>query len=189
MLTPKLVTYTDELAQIAALSQANLVSNISEETQEREGFVSWPYPLNVLQQIHNLIPSVIVKDLDLVVGYALVLTKATIPVYPPLADAWAQFGKINYKGSPLTDLRMYVMGQICVHPDYRGKGVVQLLYQFHRQQFSPTFDILVTEISTRNIRSLKAHLKTGFTIIDTVHDEEGEWHVVVWDWSLSALKG
>jgi hypothetical protein len=44
--------------------------------------------------------------------------------------------------------------------------------------------MVVTEISTSNIRSLKAHLKTGFTIVDTHWEEEGEWHVVVWDWSL-----
>jgi GNAT superfamily N-acetyltransferase len=185
MLIAKLVSSDNELVQIAALSRDNLVSNITKETQQQEGFVSWPYTLEVLQRLHDLIPSVIVKEGDLVAGYALVLTREAAGIYPPLADALAHFEKIHYKGRALSDFRMYVMGQICVHPDYRGKGVFQLLYQFHRQQFSPAYDLLVTEISTRNVRSLRAHLKTGFTVVDTVYDEEGEWQVVVWDWSLS----
>jgi len=179
----KLVSSTDELIQIADLSRANLVSNVTAETKEREGFVTWYYPLEVLQRLHALIPSVIVKDQDIVAGYAIVLTRESVDVYPPLSAVVAHFSEIVYKGRPLLDHRLYVMGQVCVHPDYRGKGVFQLLYQFHRQQFSSIYDILVTEISTSNIRSLKAHHKTGFTIIDTYRDEVDEWHVVAWDWS------
>ena len=182
MLTAKLVTTNEELIQIAELSRDNLVSNITEEIKQQEGYVSWPYPLATLQKLHALTPSVIVKDGDLVAGYALVLTRETADIYPPLADALGYFAKVNYKGRSLLDFRVYIMGQICVHPDYRGKGVFQLLYQFHQQQFSPQYDLVFTEISTSNPRSLKAHQKTGFTIVDTHWDEEGEWHVVVWDW-------
>jgi L-amino acid N-acyltransferase YncA len=74
------------------------------------------------------------------------------------------------------------MGQICVHADYRGQGLVGMLYEFHRQQLSAQYDILVTEISTNNPRSLRAHLKTGFKVIDTYRDAQDEWEVVIWDW-------
>ena len=183
MLTAKFVTTDEELSQIAGLSRENLVSNITEEVKQREGYVSWPYPLETLQKLHALTPSVIVKDGDLVAGYALVLTTEAAGIYPPLAIALEYFAKVNYKGRSLLDFRVYIMGQICVHQDYRGKGVFQLLYQFHQQQFSPSYDLVFTEISTRNPRSLKAHEKIGFTIVNTHWDEEGEWHVVVWDWS------
>lgn len=184
MLAAKLISTEDELIQVAELSRANLVSNITEETKQREGYVSWPYPLETLQRLHTLTPSVIVKEGDLVAGYALVLTREAVDVYPPLSVAMKYFSKIRYRDRPLFDFRAYVMGQICVHPDYRGKGAFPLLYQFHRQQFSPLFDMVVTEIAAGNLRSLKAHQKVGFTIIDTHWDEAGEWHVVAWDWSL-----
>lgn len=179
----KLVSSTDELIQIADLSRANLSANITAITKESEGFVTWPYPLEVLQRLHALTPSVIVKDEDVVAGYALVLTSEAVTIYPPLSAVMAHFAEIHYKGRPLPDFRLYVMGQVCVHPAYRGKGVFQRLYEFHRQQFSPSYEILVTEISTSNPRSLKAHLKIGFVIVDTYRDEEDEWHVVVWDWT------
>src|ERR1700737_2877482 len=71
MLTAKLISTEDELIQVAELSRTNLVSNITEEIKRREGYVSWPYPLETLQKLHALSPSVIVKDGDFVAGYAL----------------------------------------------------------------------------------------------------------------------
>jgi ribosomal protein S18 acetylase RimI-like enzyme len=183
MLTAQFITTEDELVQVAQLSAGNLVSNISAETSAKEGFVSWSYPLATLQLLHAIQPSVIVKDNSLVAGYALVLTWECIPYYPAMETVLTHMQSITYKGRPLTELRTYLMGQICVHPDYRGKGIVDRLYQFHRQAFSSQFDYCVTEISTSNKRSLKAHQKTGFCVIDTYRDEQDEWDVVLWDWS------
>ena len=183
MLTAKLVTTDEELAGIAQLSAANLVTNLSDETKEKEGFVTWVYPLHVLRVLHAIVPSVIVKDGDKLAGYAITLTKECIPAYPPLAATADYASTVSYKGRPLTDHRIYFMGQICVDLDYRGRGVVGMLYEFHRQQFSPLYDIFFTEISPSNPRSLKAHQKVGFRIIAT-HWEEGKpWDAVIWDWA------
>ncbi|HEY6899013.1 MAG TPA: hypothetical protein VI233_00160, partial [Puia sp.] len=62
MLTAKLVSTNEELEQIAALSAANLVTNISEEQKKKEGFVTWVYPLEVLKTLHTIVPSVVVMD-------------------------------------------------------------------------------------------------------------------------------
>jgi GNAT superfamily N-acetyltransferase len=185
MLKAQFVTTNEELIQVARLSADNLVSNISDATKEKEGFVSWYYTPAVLQTLHSIQPSIIAKDGDIVAGYALVLTRECIPFYPPLASMMAHLASILYKGHPLTDHRIYIMGQICVHPDYRGKGVVDLLYQCHRKALSSRFGGCVTEISTSNIRSQKAHEKTGFRTVDTYRDDQDEWNVVVWDWGLA----
>ncbi len=44
-------------------------------------------------------------------------------------------------------------------------------------------DLLLTEISVANPRSLKAHQKVGFHVIDTHHDPQGHWDAVLWDWT------
>lgn len=186
MLTAKLVTTNEELEQIAALSAANLLTNISPEQKEKEGFVTWVYPLEVLQTLHKIVPSVIVMDGGKLAGYAITLTKECVPVYPPLAENVDYIKTIHYKGKPLFDHRMYFMGQICVDEQYRGQGVVSLLYNFHKKQFSPLYDIFFTEISPANPRSLKAHQKVGFQILDTHHDSTGTWNAVIWDWANSA---
>lgn len=182
MLTAKLVTTDGELEQIAALSKANLVTNLSAETKAKEGFVTWLYTPESLKAIHQVIPSVIVKDGDTLAGYALSLSPACVEVYPPMAATHDLVSSLSYKGRPLKVQKIYYCGQICVAQAYRGQGVVNMLYLFHRQQFSSRFDRLVTEISTANPRSLKAHQKIGFQLIETHRDDVDQWDIVLWDW-------
>jgi ribosomal protein S18 acetylase RimI-like enzyme len=182
MLITKLVTTEEEFAGIIELSKANLVSSLPVDVRAREGFVTWVYTKEALQAIHAVIPSVIVKDEDIVVGYALSLSPACIDIYPPMAGTDKKVSVISYKGSPLGRQRVYYCGQICVAEGYRGQGLVNMLYQFHREHFCKQFDRLVTEISTANPRSLKAHQKIGFQVIETHVDEMDEWDIVLWDW-------
>ena len=72
MLYPKEVNTEDEVIQINTLNRQNLKKYLSQSEQEEQGFVTWLYPVSLLQQIHALAPSIIVKDNDAVVGYALV---------------------------------------------------------------------------------------------------------------------
>ena len=182
MLITKLVSSKEELEQIAQLSAANQVANISAETKEKEGFVSWIYSTEILTRLHAIIPSVITMDGNQLAGYAISLTKDCADVYPSLATMLEYTGSVTYKGRPLSEQSFYIMGQICVDIDYRGQGVVQQLYEFHKKHFSSQYPLLVTEISVNNPRSLKAHKKVGFEIIDTHRDHEGMWDLVAWDW-------
>jgi len=178
----KLVSSKEELEKIARLSAANQVANISAETKEKEGFVSWVYSTDVLTRLHAIVPSVIAMDGDKLAGYAISLTKDCAAVYPSLAAMLDYAATVTYRGRPLSEHSFYIMGQICVDLAYRGQGVVQQLYEFHKEQFSSRYDMLVTEISVSNPRSLKAHKKVGFDVIDTHRDHEGEWDLVLWDW-------
>ena len=183
MLSPKLVTTDNEIVQIAALSNANLSANISAETKAKEGFVSWVYTPDILRTLHAVAPSVIVMDGDTLAGYALTLTPESLEAYPLAMATFTHASTLLYKGRPLGERRFYLMGQICVAEPYRGKGLVATLYHGHRQYYSKSYDLLLTEISPANPRSMKAHEKVGFQTIDTHSDEAGVWHVVLWDWT------
>lgn len=176
------VTAEEELKQIEMLSQANAVHRLPKHIKEKEGFVTWPYTFDILLNLHNISPSIIIKHKKQVIGYALVLPKEATRVYQPLQKMLEGFEKITYKNRPLNSFHFYVMGQICVHPDFRGKGIFQMLYQEHKRLFSHQYDFVLTEISIANQPSLRAHQKTGFQSIQTCKDELGEWDVVIWDW-------
>ena len=92
---------------------------------------------------------------------------------------------LTYKGTPVKDLRYYVMGQICVAKAYRGKGVFRQLYAAHKKHLSGTYDFCITEISSRNLRSMRAHEKVGFTLLHRFSDATDEWNIVLWDWTDS----
>lgn len=184
MLTPTIVTSAAELEQIAILSNQNLAANVSASEKDSEGFVTWAYTLPILQQLHEIAPSAIVKDGDVVAGYALVLPVTAAPIYPPLQEVLAYFKQLDYKGKPIFDYRFYVMGQVCVHPNYRGQGVFDMLYAHHRRLYTGQYDFVITEIATRNQRSQRAHARVGFETIHTYHDQLDEWNVVVMVFNL-----
>jgi hypothetical protein len=184
MLQATTVTREDELNQIFALNQQNLKQQLTIEEQKTEGFVTWLYSIDLLQKMHSLAPSIVVKDNDKVVGYALTTLKEASVFHPDLQTMFQNLEPLDFNGKPLFSYSFYCMGQICIAKEYRGQGLVQLLYQKHREVYSPKYDLLLTEISTSNKRSQQAHEKVGFKTIHTYRDALDEWNVVVWPWDV-----
>lgn len=185
MLFATTVSTKKELEQIQILNQQNLKQNLSEDEMLQEGFVSWNYSLELLEKLHQLAPSVIVKDGEKVVGYALATLKESSSFHPDLEKMITKLRSVRYESKPLMSFHFYLMGQVCIHKDYRGKGVFPLLYHQHRISYGKEYELLVTEISTKNQRSLKAHEKVGFKNIFTYKDAIDEWNVVAWNWLSS----
>lgn len=177
------VSTNEELEQIHELNKENIKHGLSAEEKQEQGFVTWLYSLELLQQMHQLARSIIAKDGDKVVGYALVTPREASSFHPDLATMIAHTEEVIYKNKPLHDFRYYIMGQICIAKEYRSKGLFNQLYQHHKTLYSKDFDLLVTEVSTSNARSQRAHEKVGFTTIHTYHDADDEWNVVVWEFN------
>jgi len=182
MIYSTLVNNNEELLQILDLQQQNLPKNISAEESRLQGFVTFQHDLKTLQEFHQLAPSVIVKDDEKVIAYALTVVNEARHVFPPMESMFRLLEKLQWKDKPFCDYRYYEMGQVCVAKEYRGKDVFEMLYQAHKKSYSNKYDLLVTMISTMNHRSLKAHEKVGFETVLIEKDELDEWAVVVWDW-------
>lgn len=182
MLKVTVVTTENELMQIHQLNQQNLKSNLDAEAQKREGFVTWLYPTELLMKMHQLSPGVIVKDEERVVAYALTTLRSAKKFHNDLQTMFDNLQAVRYNDRPLTSYSFYCMGQICVAKEYRGKGIVNMLYQKHKEVYGNQYDFLLTEISTANPRSMKAHERIGFKTIYTYPDAIDEWNVVIWDW-------
>ena len=178
-----LVTSRADLERVLALQHDNLRGVIGADQEERDGFVTVTHTLDMLEAMHAIAPSVIAREGDDLVGYALVMpveARAMIPILEPM---FAMFETLTWRDRPLTAWSYYVMGQICVARAYRGRGVVDALYAEHRARYAGRFTLCVTEIATRNVRSMRAHARVGFEVVTTFRDATDEWAVVVWDWS------
>lgn len=182
MLTATTVKNRSELEQIHQLNLRNLKSTVSQNEQQEEGFVTWDYPLDLLEKMHEQAPSVIIKDGDIVAGYALTLMREARSFHKELELFLHSLDNLKYLEKPLAQHRFYCMGQICIDKKYRGQGLVNALYQKHKELYSPKYDFILTEISPQNERSMKAHAKIGFKTIHRFSDNHGEWAIVVWDW-------
>lgn len=178
----QLVTNSKQLEQIASLSAQNLRTVLHEQEKAEQGFITWEYNFTLLKNMHSIAPSIIATYQDEVVGYALVATHAMAEVHKEMKLMLDNLSSLSYLGCPMNDYRYYMMGQICIAKEHRGKGLFEKLYQHHRSSYGHQYDILLTEVSTSNHRSMRAHEKVGFKTIHTYHDHMDEWNVVVWDW-------
>jgi GNAT superfamily N-acetyltransferase len=164
-----------ELQEILDLQRQNLARNLTREQIAADGFVTVEHDLDVLRRMHALAPSVVAKDGPALAGYALVMPvecRAWLPILEPM------FGRLERLG--MEGERWYVMGQICVAPAWRGKGVFDRLYAAHREYLGRSFDSVVTEVATRNTRSMRAHARVGFAEIDRYRDATDEWSLLRW---------
>ncbi|WP_276503678.1 GNAT family N-acetyltransferase [Terrimonas pollutisoli] len=178
-----LATTTKDLQQILDLQRQNLINHIDESEIKSQGFVTLQHSLKTLEQMNDLAPSVIIKDDSKIVGYALTMLKECRQIIPDLEPMFQLFDSLTWNNRPLNSYSFYVMGQVCIHKDYRGKGLFEQLYLHHKKIYSSKFELFLTEIATRNHRSLRAHEKVGFKTIHTHRDNLDEWAVVGWDWS------
>jgi predicted GNAT family N-acyltransferase len=182
MWKPAIVSSIDELQQILLLQQQNLIGNIDDSQMKSQGFLTVHHDLAKLEQMHRLAASIIIKDNDKVVAYALTMLVECRRLIPELTSMFELFDTLSWQGKPLNDYRFYVMGQVCVAEDYRGEGLFEQLYLHHKKIYGGQFELLVTEISMRNQRSLRAHEKVGFKSIHTHRDNQDDWRVVGWNW-------
>lgn len=178
------VSSDGDVRGILALQQKNLKKNLTPEQIQSQGFVTVEHEYSVLKAMNNAQPSVIVKDGDTVVAYCLAMLPEFRNGVPELKTLFEAIDEIDYDEQKLKDFNYVVMGQVCVGEGYRSMGFFDGMYQKLREELAAKFEMCVTDISTNNTRSLKAHARVGFIPVKDFHDAAlGEvWRVVVWDW-------
>jgi ribosomal protein S18 acetylase RimI-like enzyme len=183
MIIIKRVTEFSELEGIRKLQEDNLKKNLADDEAETEGFVTAEYSIEFLETLHKASPSIIAKEAEQVVGFALVAPKSVRNQHELLSDLFNCIDKITYHGLLLKDARYVVVGQLCVGKNYRGLGLVQQMYRHFKNSLAGEYDYCITDVAENNPRSLKAHVKTGFQVIDSIPYGGLNWNIVLWDWN------
>ena len=173
----------EHLDGILALQAENHRDHVDTATAAREGFTSVRHERAVLEAMNRAHPSAIAVADGRLAGYALMMPQAFRAQVPILAPMFALLDTLGWRGQPLAgNPRWFVMGQVCVARDFRGMGVFDGVYRQLRETYSPQFDFVVTEISQRNPRSLRAHRRVGFETMHVYPEGDETWEVVAWDW-------
>lgn len=169
-----------DLQQIIDLQRANLRENIGDTARmEEQGFVVARYDVPFLERLYTAEPPVVAYDGEKVAGYCLPVPLDVAESSPFLKSTAQIVAQLNYAGKPLTDWRYCLMGQICIAESHRGIGLFDKLYLAMRAQLQGRYDLVITEVSHRNKRSMRAHQRIGYEIIHNYeHDEP--WAVVAW---------
>lgn len=162
-----MISYTtsnseEELYGILQLQKSNLPNNILAEEKQNQGFVTVEHTYQQLKKLNDVVPHIIAKDNEKVVGYVLAMTKASKTEIPILIPMFEVFDQLKYDNQVISAYNYMVVGQVCVEKEYRGQGIFDAIYNFYRKQLEPKFEFAITEIAAINFRSLKAHQRVGF---------------------------
>ena len=167
----------EELQGILTLQEQNLRENTSEAEKIQEGFVTVQHGMDILKRMNDKSSHIIAKHNEKVIGYALVMLqdfKDDISVLRPM------FSEIN---KTLKNKSYVTMGQVCVDKNHRGQGVFRGMYQHMKACLQNEFDMLITEVDAKNIRSMNAHTAIGFKRLKTYHALGQNWELIYWDWT------
>lgn len=173
MVLYKRTSEEDELVQILELQKRNLPESLPKQVQLNEGYVTVSHTLDQLREMHKVCPHFIAKDKDSVVGYALCMHPSfaeTIAILSPM------FKEIKTLVSETE--RYMVMGQICIEKAYRKKGVFRKLYEKMKSELFQDYSFIITEVDTKNRRSLEAHYALGFENLKTYHSAHQKWRLI-----------
>jgi len=171
-----------DIQQILELQWINLPQNISTSEAKDQGFVTVHHDSDILTAMNEKFQHVIAKHKGKVIGYTLVMLPEFGKQIPVLAPMFDKINQLTYNDKALKKTPYFVMGQVCVDKNFRGHGVFHGLYQKMKMEMSAHFDCIITEIATRNTRSMRAHEKVGFKTINIYATSEEEWAIVAWDW-------
>lgn len=173
------VSQLKEIEAIAALQQQNLKKNLPPELAAAEGFLTAEYSLDLLREMNAFSPAIIATNGEEVVGYALVATQAIRHQHPLLQHLFSGIDALEYNRRLLAESRYVVVGQLCVHQDFRGLGLVTKMYDHFAEVMNPDYEFMITDVADDNQRSLKAHRKAGFQVIHRMEYGGAHWNIVL----------
>ena len=172
-----------DLAGIIELQKNNVAANLTAEEISNQGFVTVIHSLADLAKMNNIEQHIICKHKEKVIAYLLAMTaksKNDIPILIPMFEI---FKEVFYMGRPVSNYNYIVVGQVCVDKDYRGQGVLDRCYDTYKNFFKNRYDFAITEIASRNLRSINAHKRIGFSEAHRYTSPNmEEWSIVVLDW-------
>ena len=181
-----------DVRAILALQQVNLQRNIPVEMQTSDGFVTVEHQHDTLQRMNRTMPSVIAEDSSgKLIGYTLSMLPEFAVEVPALHSLFSTINTLTYKDKPMQEYTYYLMGQACVASGFRGQKVLSSMLHKHRELYSDRYELIITSISSKNPRSIRAHISVGFTTIHSFYDAMSDeiWYILVWDWrtAMSSL--
>lgn len=168
--------------QILALQLVNLRQNISSAEAKDQGFVYVHHKKEALQSVCDTEPAVVgLVDTELA-GYAICMHKKFKDQVPELQKLLTLIDSILPQYVQMNNPSYLICGQVCVNKNFRGLGLMRMLYE-KMKDLSSKYQFCVTEISSQNTRSLHVHNQVGFKIIHTYSKHDEEWNIVLWDWN------
>ena len=177
-----------DIKGILELQRKNLISNLSEE-ERKSGFVTTPFTVNQIEEIitqHGLF--VAENSENDIIAYAFAGTWDYFQQWEIFNVMTSRFPKLSFNNSRITVKNSFQYGPVCIDKNYRGKGVLNLIFEEMRLELLKKYSISITFINKVNQVSTQAHTrKLGWKIIDEFEFNDNEYLGLAFDMNRSVL--
>ena len=174
-----------DIEGVLALQDLYLVTNLSEE-EKAFGFVTTPFTVQQLTEVIQKQELFLAKDSNQIIGYIFTGSWDFFKQWPIFDYMTQLIPKLNFLDFDITTENSFQYGPICIHKDYRGKGLITTLFELMRINLSQKYPLSLTFINKINIPSTKAHTeKLKWTIIGDFQFNNNDYYILAYDMKQS----
>lgn len=183
------IANNDDIDGVLALQERYLYRNLS-ESERQKGFVTTPFTVSQLEAIIELNGLFIAEnESDNVIAYAFAGSWKYFEQWEIFNFMVSRFPQLSFNGNKITTENSFQYGPVCIDEKYRGKGLLNQIFEEMRLEFCKKYPISITFINKINAISTAAHIKKlGWEIIDEFQLNNNTYIVLVLDMKKSVLK-
>lgn len=183
------IANNDDIDGVLALQERYLYRNLS-ESERQKGFVTTPFTVSQLEAIIELNGLFIAEnESDNVIAYAFAGSWKYFEQWEIFNFMVSRFPQLSFNGNKITTENSFQYGPVCIDEKYRGKGLLNQIFEEMRLEFCKKYPISITFINKINAISTAAHnKKLGWEIIDEFQLNNNTYIVLVLDMKKSVLK-
>jgi hypothetical protein len=166
---------------ILALQELYLVDNLSVE-QKEAGFVTTRFTIDQLKDIISQQGLFVALDNDVLIAYIFAGDWDFYCQWPIFRHMITHFADLSFKNFDINTTESFQYGPICIHEDYRGKGLIKPFFEFMRKEMVTKFPLGLTFINKVNVPSLRAHTtKLNWEIIGEFEYNSNHYCTLAYD--------
>lgn len=187
MIQARLGSQTD-IDGVLRLQERYLFRNLN-ETEREQGFVTTPFTVSQIEDIilqNGLF--IAIDEHNSIVAYAFAGPWTYFKQWEIFNVMIARFPELSFNSQAITLENSFQYGPVCIDENYRGKGILNLIFEAMRIAFVKSFPISITFINSANVISEKAHTrKLGWEIIDHFEFNSNTYIGLAFDMKNSVL--
>jgi hypothetical protein len=177
----------NDIEGVLDLQKLYLVSNLSEE-EKKAGFVTTPFSVDQLTFVINNGGLFLAKDNAKTIAYIFAESWGFFSQYPIFEHMIRLFPKLSFLDFGINTTNSFQYGPICIDKEYRGKGLINSLFEFMRIHIEKRYPLAVTFINKTNAPSLKAHTeKLKWTVIGDFEFNNNNYFILAYEMNKTAL--
>ena len=181
------VAKLNDIEGVLALQELYLVSNLSED-EKKSGFVTTPFTIEQLTHVINNEGVFIAKDNNKIIAYIFAESWQFFSQWPIFEHMISLLPELSFLDFEITPTNSFQYGPICIDKKYRGKGLINLLFEFMRIHVVKKYPLSLTFINKSNAPSLKAHTeKLQWTIIADFQFNNNNYFILAYNMNQPVL--